>query len=175
MKNLSTQKQNFVALYLLCVLAVLSLDSCRTARTTQSKAEDLNQNARSAKTEKLLKTALSYKGTNYKAGGTDKHGMDCSGLVITSYLQIELNLPRTSKEQSAIGSSVKKEEAKEGDLIFFATSGKEIGINHVGIITSVDNDMGLRFIHSSVKGGVMEDSMNESYYQKTFVKVMRVY
>ena len=165
----------YINLFLVSLAVILFLDSCHTSKTTKTKAETLNQIDRDRKTEALLKTALSYKGTNYKAGGTSKSGMDCSGLVVTSFQKIDLNLPRTSKEQSSIGSIIKPEDATAGDLIFFATSGKAKGINHVGIVTSVGENKELRFIHSSVKAGVIEDKITEPYYQNTFVKVMRVY
>ena len=160
---------------LLMVFCCLFFDSCRTAKNKKTKQEDTNFNERDRKISLLLETAYSYKGTKYKLGGTDKNGMDCSGLVITSFNKVGIQLPRTSKEQSDIGTPVKLKEAAVGDLIYFATSGKAKGINHVGIITYVDDDNFIYFIHSSVKSGVVQDNMTELYYQNCFVKVMRVF
>ena len=160
---------------LLMVFCCLFFDSCRTAKNKKTKQEDTNFNERDRKISLLLETAYSYKGTKYKLGGTDKNGMDCSGLVITSFNKVGIQLPRTSKEQSDIGTPVKLKEAAVGDLIYFATSGKSKGINHVGIITYVDDDNFIYFIHSSIKSGIVQDNMTELYYQNCFVKVMRVF
>ncbi len=157
------------------LIFMVLLYSCRTSKTRETRKDDLNQNDRAQKTKVLLHTALSYKGTAYKAGGIDKKGMDCSGLVITSFQKININLPRTSKEQSSIGIPIKESEAQAGDLLFFATSGKSKGINHVGIVTAVSVEKGVIFIHSTVKAGVMEDNLSAPYYLNSFIKAMRVY
>ena len=164
-----------------CLILLVSLIACHSSKKTSNSLPDKENNqveekdTRKEKTKQLLNTASSFKGTNYKAGGTTKSGMDCSGLVFSSFQEIDLKLPRTSKEQSKIGAEINKAEAQPGDLIFFSTDGKSKGINHVGIITSVISEKDLVFIHSTLRGGVMENRLSEPYYQKTFEKIMRVY
>ena len=67
----------------------------------------------------LLEIANSYKGVSYKAGGTTKKGMDCSGLVNTSFKKIGIQLPRSSKAISTKGTEILFNEVKAGDLLFF--------------------------------------------------------
>lgn len=122
---------------------------------------------------KVLNTALSYKGVSYKFGGTTKDGMDCSGLVYTSYKNIGMTLARSSKNMYYEGEEVPLKEAKKGDLLFFDIDKFEGRINHVGMVTSV-NDFEVNFIHSTTSKGVIITSINESYWKKGFVKAKRI-
>jgi cell wall-associated NlpC family hydrolase len=168
-------KQNQIHLFFLGLLMTSLLFSCKSTQQTKSSSSQQNTSERERKTELVIKEAESFLSTKYKAGGTSNAGMDCSGLVFTAYKKIDINLPRVSKDQSTIGKQIKLDEAIPGDLIFFATSGKDKGINHVGIITKRVSDSQIFFIHSSLKLGVTESNLQETYYQNSFVKVMRVY
>lgn len=151
--------------------------SCKSTKHLKSKAaiESPNDTEREKKATVLLNEAYSYKGTKYKSGGTDKNGMDCSGLAFTSFKKIGINLPRVSFDQSKIGSEIKIENAEKGDLVFFETSGKARGINHVGIVSKKQENGNLFFIHATLKSGVTENNLEEEYYRKSFVKIMRVF
>lgn len=122
--------------------------------------------------DKLVFTASENIGTRYRSGGTQKGGFDCSGLMIYTYSSFDIKLPRTSNEMSRFGVSVPKENAQKGDLIFFSTNGTG-NVNHVGMITDVVDDE-IKFIHSSVHGGVIISSVKESYYARKFIKINRV-
>lgn len=121
----------------------------------------------------VLNTALTYKGTNYKFGGTTKEGMDCSGLVYTSYKKIGRTLARSSKNMFYEGEEVLLKDVKKGDLLFFDIDTFEEKVNHVGMITSVD-DFEIKFIHSTTQKGVIITSINESYWKKAFIKAKRI-
>uniref|UniRef100_UPI00404B9C0A C40 family peptidase n=1 Tax=Flavobacterium sp. TaxID=239 RepID=UPI00404B9C0A len=123
--------------------------------------------------QNIVKTAMTFEGTKYKYGGTTSKGMDCSGLVYTSFLNNEISLPRSSYDMAQYGEKIKNnKDYQVGDLIFFITgNGKRI--NHVGLITEITDDDVL-FIHSSTQKGVIISSLSEAYYQKTFVQVNRV-
>ncbi len=120
----------------------------------------------------VIKAARSYLGTPYKSAGDSRLGMDCSGLVITSFAAANISLPRNSALQAETGSQVDKSRLKPGDLLFFSDSKIGRGITHVGIVTEVKSD-DIRFIHASGKLGVVEVSFNVSYFQKTFTKAVR--
>ncbi|WP_310556328.1 NlpC/P60 family protein [Flavobacterium sp.] len=122
--------------------------------------------------DKLVVTASDNIGVRYKSGGISKSGFDCSGLMITIFKTHDVQLPRTSAEQSNFGIPVSVEQAQIGDLIFFSTNGRG-NINHVGMITEI-TDEEVKFIHASVHGGVMISSNKEVYYSKRFVKINRV-
>jgi len=123
-------------------------------------------------TNKIVRKALSYKGTKYKYGGTSKSGMDCSGLMFTSFKSGGIVLPRTSITQSRKGVKVSKYKAQKGDLVFFKTGGKR-SINHVGLVVSVDN-RDVKFVHSSSSRGVMISSLREGYWSNAFSQIRRI-
>lgn len=125
------------------------------------------------KTNKIVRKALSFKGTKYKYGGTTKKGMDCSGLMYVSFKSTNTVLPRTSIGQSKQGMRISESKAQKGDLVFFKTGGKRT-INHVGLIVSVNN-RDIKFIHSSSSRGVMISSLREGYWSSAFAQVRRVF
>jgi cell wall-associated NlpC family hydrolase len=159
-----------------CLLFILPSNfSCKTSKTPKTKVELNSSKERDQQTATLLDAASSYYKTKYKSGGTNKEGMDCSGLVVTSFKAINMSLPRQSIEQSNIGFPIDVKAAQEGDLIFFATNGNSKKINHVGIITKVGAGNKIEFIHSTLKAGVIYDTLDQPYYKNSFVKIMRVY
>ena len=120
----------------------------------------------------LIDTASEKLGTRYRSGGTTFSGFDCSGLMFNTFKQIDLTLPRSSNQQAKIGTKIQKSQAQKGDLIFFATNGSR-SINHVGMITEIIGDE-IKFIHSSVKLGVIVSSIKEAYYSKRFKQINRI-
>ncbi|WPO76956.1 LysM peptidoglycan-binding domain-containing protein [Flavobacterium sp. KACC 22761] len=120
----------------------------------------------------LILNATQNIGTRYRSGGTTKAGFDCSGLMFCTFGNFDIKLPRSSIEQSRIGTKVDNDEAQKGDLIFFKTNGRR-HINHVGMVVEV-SDGEIKFVHSSTHGGVMISSTKEPYYERAFSQVNRV-
>lgn len=119
----------------------------------------------------LLRAAYKYKGTRYRIGGMSTAGIDCSGLMVCTFKELDINLPRTSSEQARVGRRLSKGEISKGDLVFFVTRGRSI--SHVGLVT--DNKNGeIKFIHSSTSQGVIESSLSESYWANRFTHASRV-
>lgn len=115
----------------------------------------------SAMRRKVLSTARSCIGVNYRIGGTDRRGFDCSGLVLYSYRQTGRSLPRTAREQFRAGRRISPSRLRPGDLVFFSFGH---GISHVGIYKG-----GGIFIHAPSSGGrVREDSLKDSYWKSRF-------
>lgn len=83
-----------------------------------------------------------------------------------------INLPRSSIEQSKIGTVIQRENVQKGDLIFFRTHGRN-QINHVGMVVEILEDE-IKFVHSSTSSGVIISSTKEPYYQKSFAQLNRV-
>jgi len=115
--------------------------------------------------EELVKTAQSFIDVPYLWGGSSfDAGFDCSGLAMTVYQYNGLNLPRSSKEQYEAGTPVDRDSLLKGDLVFFATAGKN-KISHVGIYAGEG-----RFIHAPGGGKkVRVDSMSKSYYKYRYL------
>lgn len=115
----------------------------------------------------LLKLIDEWFGTRYKLGGSTKAGIDCSALMQVLFTAIYgVALPRTTKEQYKFSRKISRTELKEGDLIFFNTTG---GISHVGMY--LQNN---KFVHASTSGGVTISDLFEDYWTKRFVGVGRV-
>ena len=126
----------------------------------------------SSKASFLIAKASGYLGTRYRSGGTTSAGFDCSGLMFTTFKEIDLTLPRSSHEMANFGVRIDKSQAQKGDLIFFATFGRG-RISHVGMITE-NNGEEIKFIHSSTSSGVIVSSLQEEYYARNFVQINRV-
>jgi len=122
--------------------------------------------------DQLIENASQNLGTRYRTGGTSKSGFDCSGLIYKTFGEFDIKLPRTSHQQSTVGTVVNTEEAQKGDLIFFKTNGRR-QINHVGMVVEVNDDE-IKFIHSSTSNGVIISSTKERYYGKNFSQINRV-
>lgn len=79
--------------------------------------------------------------TTYVYGGQENYNpplyTDCSGWTQHIYYMFGINLPRTSAEQATVGTPVKFENMKKGDLMFFSTR-EDKEITHVGIYMGND-------------------------------------
>lgn len=117
--------------------------------------------------------ALDQKGTRYKFGGTTKNGMDCSGLVYTSYLQENISLPRSSRAMSLEGDRLDLAEVNIGDLLFFETNKNKKVINHVGLVIEIQPGH-IYFIHSTTSRGVVISSLADGYWFEHFVMARRL-
>ncbi len=148
---------------ILCVI-ILLFTQCAASKKTKINDADL-----------VIKTAKSYLGTPYKWGGTTRKGMDCSGLVCTSYERVGKKLPRTVVEQSKLGKDVGIASLRKGDLLVFRIKRKKKGkVWHTGIVTEVVNRDKILFIHASSSKGVTVSNLMSDYYQKYFKKARRL-
>lgn len=123
--------------------------------------------------QKVIETARAYRGTPYKYGGTTRIGMDCSGLLCTSFKTINVNLPRSSNEQSRFGPEIKPNNLRAGDLVFFSATKNSNQISHVGLVTDVKSKEEVYFIHASTRLGVIEDNLFSNHYKTIFIKAIR--
>lgn len=117
--------------------------------------------------------ARDHEGTPYKFGGTTRSGMDCSGLVYTSFLQENIPLPRSSRDMALKGDRLSLEEVNIGDLLFFETNKNKKVINHVGLVVEIQPGH-IFFIHSSTSRGVIISSLADNYWWDHFVMARRL-
>ena len=103
----------------------------------------------------------------------DKRGMDCSGLIVTSFKSQNILLPRTTSELSTYGDWIDLKKVQKGDLLFFATRKNSRVINHVGIVTQANTGY-VEFIHSTTSAGVITSKLSERYWYFAFVQARRV-
>ena len=118
---------------------------------------------------KLLKTkAFGFLGTRYRFGGSSRSGLDCSAFVQKVFNEMEVNLPRTAREQFEKGEIVTRGDMQKGDLVFFRTYASFP--SHVGIYLG-----GNRMIHASSRDKrVVISSFDTPYYRSRFLGAKRV-
>jgi cell wall-associated NlpC family hydrolase len=118
--------------------------------------------------ERLILFAKKMLHLPYKFGGNGSFGLDCSAYVQRVYGLIGIEIPRSARQQFAMGESVDRESLSTGDLVFFRTYASFP--SHVGIY--LGNNL---FIHASSKTKrITIDSLETPYYFKRFIGAKRV-
>jgi cell wall-associated NlpC family hydrolase len=150
-----------------------------TKKVDPGEIENIKSGARDFKKEKnpaikpldhskMMREISKYMGVPYVYGGSSAEGMDCSGYTMTVYKNaVGVALPRSAAEQSKVGTTVKFENLKFGDLVFFNTTGQSD--SHVGIYLGDD-----LFAHASVSLGVTISSLQSFYYEKRYEEARRI-
>jgi probable lipoprotein NlpC len=132
-------------------------------------AKTLGVNLTFTENKQLLKKVKEWIGTPYRYGDSSKKGTDCSGFVTRIYKEVYgIDLSRSSRSMFQDVTRVRKDQLQAGDLVFFRRSPKE-PIYHVGIYLSDS-----KFVHSATNGGVMVNSLEETYYRKNFYSAGRI-
>jgi len=127
----------------------------------------LNIDVEQVENQPLFTLIDEWFGTRYRYGGSTKSGIDCSAFTQTLYSGIYgINLPRTAKDQYKIARQISRTEVKEGDLVFFNTTG---GVSHVGYY--LQNN---KFVHAASSGGVMISDLYDDYWVRRFIGVGRI-
>ncbi|WP_394559109.1 C40 family peptidase [Aquipseudomonas alcaligenes] len=123
--------------------------------------------------DNILAHGLSLVGTRYRMGGTSTtSGFDCSGFVGFLFKEeAGMKLPRSTRELINLDAPlVSRHDLEPGDLIFFNNRGRG-RVSHAGIYLGDD-----QFIHSSSSrsGGVRVDSLDDSYWSRSYMEAKRV-
>ncbi len=115
----------------------------------------------------VVETALTFRGTPYRRGGTDPRGFDCSGFVHYVFGAHGLPLPRNVSNLYRRGERVHQGALAAGDLVFFSTVAA--GASHVGIALGDGT-----FVHAPSSGGhVRVENLGSSYWGRRYVGARR--
>jgi cell wall-associated NlpC family hydrolase len=154
-------------------IAVLVALMCATAGSAGAQApipmlQGMSASAGSLR-DSIVSLARAQIGTRYRHGGASpKRGFDCSGLVQYVMSRFAMIVPRTARQQAAVGVAVDRDTSllRPGDLLTFASANKST-ISHIGIYIGDGH-----FIHaSSVAGRVIESPLNRAPAPK--IKIWR--
>jgi len=108
----------------------------------------------------IVEVALAMTGASAKR-------LDCSSFAQEVYGRSRLALPRTTRQQFAVGHEVAMSQLQSGDLIFFAFSKRPV--DHVGIYTGNGS-----FVHvSSSTRTVRLESLSKAIFAKSLVAARR--
>lgn len=161
------------------LILIVFATSCKSKKSYSSQKKQtqtikVNTPIKASKeAETIVRYAKKFTGTRYKYGGTNKRGMDCSGLVYTSFNDNNVTVPRTTSDLKTFGNWIDLKEVNVGDLVFFATKKNSRKVNHVGIVTNV-RPGNVEFIHASSSRGVIVSSLAEKYWYFAFVQARRI-
>jgi hypothetical protein len=115
----------------------------------------------------LYREVADWLGTRYRRGGMSRKAVDCSGftnIIYKNVFDIQLDRVSTVIAKNVKESITDKEDLLPGDMVFFSTFGKKY-INHVGVYIGEG-----KFIHASIKKGVIISRLDEGYYSKVWKK-----
>jgi len=83
--------------------------------------------------ESIVNIAKSMLGVKYVWCGESRSGVDCSGLVVYSYRQVNVSVPHQSNSIRYAGTGVKRSDIHLGDVIVYDLKGADDTADHVAI------------------------------------------
>jgi cell wall-associated NlpC family hydrolase len=125
--------------------------------------------------DSIVAFACRYIGTPYKYGSESGNTFDCSGYLRFVFRHFGIDLPRSSALMAALGIQVNLGEVSVGDLLFF--KGRNISSESIGHVSLVigSGDEGVRMIHATRRGVVIENLQESSYYLPRYLLARRIY
>jgi cell wall-associated NlpC family hydrolase len=120
---------------------------------------------RSVSASSVVATAQKYLGTPYVWGGTTAAGLDCSGLIVRVYADLDkpLNVRTAHQIITQAGTPVDELALQPGDLIGFATRGSG-HYHHIGVYAGKDPSGNRLMIHAPDVGGHVEQVPLDTAY-----------
>jgi LysM repeat protein len=172
------QKHSFIKILILLIV-IFSTAQLRseTVRTSLSDSTKLSifLPSQSSINDSIVNYGKMFLNTPYHYGSQGTDTFDCSGFTSYVYRNFGYNLHRSSEDQAQQFDTVKRDQLKVGDLVFFSgrrRSAKNVG--HVGIVVGAKENGEFDFIHAAVHNGVIISNSQEDYYNKRFIKANRV-
>jgi lipoprotein Spr len=127
----------------------------------------LEESVETVTNARLINFVENWYGVPYQYGGDSKKGIDCSAFTCLFMDSVyHITIPRTAKNQYNASTKIKREDLRQGDLVFFNTTG---GISHVGVYLANN-----KFVHAATSGGVMISDLDDVYFKRRYIGAARV-
>lgn len=117
--------------------------------------------------KKVVRTALSRRGSRYVAGRSGPWSFDCSGFTMWVYGKAtKKRLPHYSGSQMSRGKKVGRKHLRPGDLMFYGPGGSQ----HVSLYIGRK-----KMIHATnPRQGVVVESINNPWWTRIYVGARRI-
>nr|WP_233567909.1 C40 family peptidase [Cohnella faecalis] len=114
----------------------------------------------------IIQTGKQYLGVPYKFGAKtgNTSRFDCSSFTQYVFARNGIHLPRSSKQQSKVGTYVPRNQLRPGDLVFFYSP-----IHHVAIYLGNG-----KLLHTFGKPGVTITDLNSGWWSSHYTTARRV-
>lgn len=139
----------------------------RSTSSSPAKKSTPAPSSQQGKASAIIATSKQYIGVKYVFGGTTPAGFDCSGFVQYVFAKHGISLPRVSRDQYKIGTSVAFSNLQPGDLVFFSLAKNGV-VDHEGIY--IGNG---QFINAASSKGVTIYTLG-TYWKSAYVGAKRV-
>jgi hypothetical protein len=130
-----------------------------------------------AKINTLINSAQKKLGIKYVWGATGPENYDCSGFTQAVFKDVNIQLPRTAKEQFQFnaGQRVAFKNIRKGDLVFFVAEELDRVVGHVGIAITDCSNRRFKYINaSSGKGEICIREFNENLFNGSYAGAKRM-
>lgn len=116
--------------------------------------------------DQVIATGLKYQGVPYEYGAESGNtsSFDCSSFTQFIFEQNGISLPRSSKQQSTVGTLVPRDELQPGDLVFFYSP-----IHHVAIYMGDG-----KILHTYGDDGVTITPLDTGWWDSHYTTARRV-
>ena len=119
----------------------------------------------------IAQIAKAQVGKEYKYGGQGPNAFDASGFIQYCCSVANVDAPRLVPGQAEFGNPVSLENIAPGDVVVFWTDGYPDEAGYCGIYVGDDT-----FVYcSSSKGGVVENTLNNTYMLEHIFSIRRYY
>jgi cell wall-associated NlpC family hydrolase len=143
---------------LCAVLSLLAASGCAPAviKGYESAAPAIRE-----RREGIIQYAVTLLGKPYRSAAKGPDSFDCSGFVSYVFGRFDVMVPPSTRALDSVGYEVSRNDVLMGDLVVFR--------NHVGIMINA-----FEFIHASASRGVAIDSIDATYWRRSFSHFRRV-